>query len=664
MFVLLALGIKGVTIADVCNLTGVWHGNDRNGDYVSPARISITQDAAADSVSGQPLGGLFSVETETWSSVQGGRVFADGTVQVRLPHRQLSGQLQRLEADDRGPKYRCARIVWSGADEGRIWCQEPVCMPAVVKIAAAPMVSVGGDPAAAPANQSKVIVAMEVGMTGHPESKYIYLRDNQRPAEVARQHCTTENYDNAESFQHCVATIAEALFALAHGGRPAGTGRQARTVSRDAAATLANVASCSFVQRQQREVPAYGAGIYVPALNVWDPPPPPRVRDWLEHGGSDKPGRGEDASGSGNGDGAPGMAAGGAEGETERWLESLGAGRGVDRLMVVAHPDDEAIFGGDDLLPAAVGGADAGSGSSSNNSSGGGWMLVVLTNDHRRQRPLRAAARVLGVRALVQLSHMASAKPRMQVDATAAAMVSRLVSARRWAVVSTHNANGEYGHVQHLHVHQLVKQALVALPPHRRPFHGARVFCDSTDVIAPPEGVEHKREAALRLTPLAERAETGARIRVLERLRDQLQANCSAGSGTGCIGFESGAKGTRPPGEWPQVEKLWLKHAVLESLYGLSGWHWMPYLRYCRSSEWRPWEATGRGVGGDEDGAVTVSVVVDGEEQAIRILPEEEEATVAEVFCRKLQQAEHDVSRCIDNLAATLAHERNQLQYT
>ena len=121
--------------------------------------------------------------------------------------------------------------------------------------------------------------------------------------------------------------------------------------------------------------------------------------------------------------------------------------------MVVAHPDDESIFGGAQLL------------------DGSRWDVICVTGASKasRTRELECAAKRAGVHQLICLAHHDSLNHPLDPTQLSDEL-SALVSNRHYEQVVTHNPDGEYFHPQH----QAVSKAVLRLFP-----ESTYVFCHS-----------------------------------------------------------------------------------------------------------------------------------------------------------------------------------------
>ena len=114
------------------------------------------------------------------------------------------------------------------------------------------------------------------------------------------------------------------------------------------------------------------------------------------------------------------------------------------KLMVVAHPDDETLWGGAHLTE-------------------GGWFVVCLTNGYNevRKNEFYEVIKESGNVGLIlkypdlvggKRSDWATSKPQIAKD------LDLLMKYKHWGMVATHNPDGEYGHIHHKMTHQFVTE--------------------------------------------------------------------------------------------------------------------------------------------------------------------------------------------------------------
>lgn len=132
-------------------------------------------------------------------------------------------------------------------------------------------------------------------------------------------------------------------------------------------------------------------------------------------------------------------------GYTELMLYSRANVAAPTKLMIVAHPDDESLFGGEAL------------------TSSGGWTVVSVTSAGNpvRRAEFTAAMSKAGANWIMldHADHLTNGNfaPRLREQ------LASIVAEAPYELVVTHNERGEYGHAQHRAVHRIV----TALVPRR-----------------------------------------------------------------------------------------------------------------------------------------------------------------------------------------------------
>jgi LmbE family N-acetylglucosaminyl deacetylase len=109
-----------------------------------------------------------------------------------------------------------------------------------------------------------------------------------------------------------------------------------------------------------------------------------------------------------------------------------------DKLMIVAHPDDEIIFGGAELL------------------SEFGWLVICVTN---RSEPVRASEFDVVMRKVGCVYEMWDYIDRSNLQFPQDNLtknLSRVIHAKKYKKIVTHASNGEYGHPHHVQIHHTV----------------------------------------------------------------------------------------------------------------------------------------------------------------------------------------------------------------
>ena len=123
----------------------------------------------------------------------------------------------------------------------------------------------------------------------------------------------------------------------------------------------------------------------------------------------------------------------------------------VENLMIVAHPDDETIFGMNELY---------------NKEN---WLLIICTNsmDGRIGLMRKDIPGVIQMSKdynfnLVVIQHfdMYEKIVNTRFDITVYNYLKEYLLKQKWRKIITHNKDGEYGHPQHILVHQMVSNIL------------------------------------------------------------------------------------------------------------------------------------------------------------------------------------------------------------
>ena len=115
----------------------------------------------------------------------------------------------------------------------------------------------------------------------------------------------------------------------------------------------------------------------------------------------------------------------------------------IDKLMIIAHPDDEIIFGGQALLKEL------------------GWRVVCLTNGRNkiRSEEIESAMHKCGV---VDFT-VYDLKDRLEIPLDSEILSNILkeeINSKEWKKIVTHNNIGEYGHPHHYQIHNEVKKII------------------------------------------------------------------------------------------------------------------------------------------------------------------------------------------------------------
>lgn len=128
-------------------------------------------------------------------------------------------------------------------------------------------------------------------------------------------------------------------------------------------------------------------------------------------------------------------------------IEQLNDNLEVDKLMIVAHPDDETIFGGGMLLKEY------------------GWKVIVVTdgggdnnNSDVRKKEFINVMNHLNVKDYELLGFRDDMNNVYYDENEVEDKLRSIIDSRNWKKIITHNSNGEYGHIIHKSVHKIVKK--------------------------------------------------------------------------------------------------------------------------------------------------------------------------------------------------------------
>ncbi|MCM3782125.1 PIG-L family deacetylase [Neobacillus mesonae] len=113
----------------------------------------------------------------------------------------------------------------------------------------------------------------------------------------------------------------------------------------------------------------------------------------------------------------------------------------IDKLMIVAHPDDEIIFGGASLI------------------SEKGWKVVCVTNGGNKVRSKEFSKVMRDVGAEYEMwSYKDKWGGSFDRKALKKDILKVLQDHPQIIKIVTHNKRGEYGHTQHRALHEIVKE--------------------------------------------------------------------------------------------------------------------------------------------------------------------------------------------------------------
>lgn len=128
----------------------------------------------------------------------------------------------------------------------------------------------------------------------------------------------------------------------------------------------------------------------------------------------------------------------------------------ANKLMIVAHPDDELIFGGSELI------------------ENPGWKVVSITNATKKSMNRFSPTRFSSTenfrkREFIEMMNKLKCQYEMWDyednyfnanwnENLILNQLNKLISEKNYEIILTHNLQGEYGHTQHKRVSQLVHQ--------------------------------------------------------------------------------------------------------------------------------------------------------------------------------------------------------------
>lgn len=128
---------------------------------------------------------------------------------------------------------------------------------------------------------------------------------------------------------------------------------------------------------------------------------------------------------------------------TEATLKSIDLSS-ADKLMIVAHPDDETLWGGGHLLEK-------------------GWLVVCITNGRNsvRSAEFKSVMNESGNKGII-LSYpdkvLGKRDDWSKVKGKITTDLKLVMTYKPWKQIATHNADGEYGHAHHKMTHSIVKE--------------------------------------------------------------------------------------------------------------------------------------------------------------------------------------------------------------
>ncbi len=133
---------------------------------------------------------------------------------------------------------------------------------------------------------------------------------------------------------------------------------------------------------------------------------------------------------------------------TKKSLESIDFDK-ANKLMIVAHPDDEVIFGGGHLMD-------------------GDYLIVCITNGKNTERSseFKKVVEKSGNQGII-LSYPDKVNGKRddwkRVHDKISADLDLVIGYKDWETIVTHNERGEYGHQHHIMTHELVTKSYLSV---------------------------------------------------------------------------------------------------------------------------------------------------------------------------------------------------------
>ena len=111
----------------------------------------------------------------------------------------------------------------------------------------------------------------------------------------------------------------------------------------------------------------------------------------------------------------------------------------IDKLMITAHPDDEALFGGAELLTHSK-----------------EYKVIVVDEAHNRERKgeFKASMAFIGIKEYEHWTGYKSGEDYNREELIYELL--RVLRERDWKKIVTHNKRGEYGHPRHRALHDIL----------------------------------------------------------------------------------------------------------------------------------------------------------------------------------------------------------------
>ena len=145
----------------------------------------------------------------------------------------------------------------------------------------------------------------------------------------------------------------------------------------------------------------------------------------------------------------------------EEQLVEIGA-KNCNKLMIVAHPDDELLWGGAHL-------------------SEGGYLVVCITNgkNETRREEFKTVVEKSGNTPLIlnypdkvlgKRDDWTNVRDKIEDD------ISLIMNYKKWDFIVTHNPKGEYGHIHHIMTSESVTKLFDKLVPAQKLYYFGKYY--------------------------------------------------------------------------------------------------------------------------------------------------------------------------------------------
>ncbi|MCQ9626453.1 PIG-L family deacetylase [Cetobacterium somerae] len=114
--------------------------------------------------------------------------------------------------------------------------------------------------------------------------------------------------------------------------------------------------------------------------------------------------------------------------------------KNVDKLLIVAHPDDEVVFFFNELLKEKE------------------WLVICVTNGDNQIRLNEFIQSMKNLKCSYQIWGFEDGWLTVWNEKKVKKKIKKIIEERNWKKVLTHNENGEYGHFQHKQLNKIVKE--------------------------------------------------------------------------------------------------------------------------------------------------------------------------------------------------------------